>query len=74
MNPNRFPFLLPWVRAALLIRSILATTWDDATWPQTKEALRWALTKRLELARRPEWLDLPELSGILLIADSARLP
>ena len=25
----RLPFLLPWVRIALLIRSIRATTWDD---------------------------------------------
>lgn len=23
------PFLLPWVRLALLIRSILSTTWDE---------------------------------------------
>jgi len=27
------PFLLPWPRLALLIRRILATRWDETTWP-----------------------------------------
>ena len=27
------PFLLPWVRVLLLIRSITSTTWGHAAWP-----------------------------------------
>ena len=30
---NQPPYLLPWVRVALLIRSIRMTTFDEATWP-----------------------------------------
>ena len=39
MSESRLPFLLPWVRIALLIRSIRTTTWDDTTWPTVKVML-----------------------------------
>lgn len=55
MNPGRLPFLLPWVRVALLIRSIRATTWDDATWPMIKPMLRRALEIRSELNGEGWW-------------------
>jgi hypothetical protein len=34
-NPN-LPFLLPWLKLALLIRPITGTTWDDAMWPTVR--------------------------------------
>jgi hypothetical protein len=40
MTGPRLPFLLLWVRVALLIRSIRTTTWDDATWPTVKGRTR----------------------------------
>ena len=33
---NRLPYLLPWVRVLLLIRSITSTTWGHEAWPQVK--------------------------------------
>jgi hypothetical protein len=55
MNPSRLPFLLPWVRVSLLIRSIQATTWDEATWPTIKAALRRALEIRSPIRREGWW-------------------
>lgn len=40
---NQLPYLLPWVRVALLIRSIRTTTFDEATWPTAKTVLNRAL-------------------------------
>ena len=40
---NHLPDLLPWVRVALLIRSIRTTTFDEATWPTAKTVLNRAL-------------------------------
>ena len=37
---NQLPYLLPWVRVALLISSIRAMTFDVATWPTAKTVLR----------------------------------
>ena len=37
---NQLPYLLPWLRVALLISSIRATTFDEATWPTAKTVLR----------------------------------
>ena len=34
------PYLLPWVRVLLLIRSITSTTWGNEAWPQVKPLLR----------------------------------
>jgi len=33
---SQLPYLLPWVRVSLLIRSIRATTFDEETWPTAK--------------------------------------
>jgi hypothetical protein len=49
------PFLLPWVRVALLIRSILATPFDETTWPTAKTTLARALTMRSRLSREGWW-------------------
>ena len=40
------PFLLPWVRVLLLIRSISSTTWGREAWPEVKPVLRRPLEKR----------------------------
>ena len=37
------PFLLPFVRLELLIRSIRTPQWDSETWPAAKAELRRAL-------------------------------
>ena len=43
---NQLPYLLPWVRVALLIRSIRTTTFDETTWPTAKTVLARALVMR----------------------------
>jgi len=40
------PYLLPWVRVLLLIRSITSTTWGHEAWPEVKPVLRRALEMR----------------------------
>ena len=52
---NQLPYLLPWVRVALLIRSILSAPFDEATWPTAKTALARALTMRSRLSREGWW-------------------
>jgi hypothetical protein len=52
---NQLPYLLPWVRVALLIRSIRTTTFDEATWPTAKTVLARALAMRSRLAREGWW-------------------
>jgi len=49
------PFLLPWVRLALLIQTIRATTWDDAIWPTVKVTLARALDMRRQMNREGWW-------------------
>ena len=49
------PFLLPWVRVLLLIRSITSTTWGHEAWPQVKPVLRRALEMRRQIAREGWW-------------------
>jgi hypothetical protein len=44
------PYLLPWVRVLLLIRSITSTTWGHEAWPQVKPVLRRALEMRGQIA------------------------
>ena len=51
----RLPFLLPWVRVTLMIRSILATTFDETTLPTAKTVLARALTMRSRLSREGWW-------------------
>jgi hypothetical protein len=43
------PFLLPWPRLELLIRSIRATSWDSETWPIAHRELQKALRMRTVL-------------------------
>jgi hypothetical protein len=49
------PFYLPWIRVALLIQQIRATTWDDTTWTPVKEALRRALALQIPMRRQAWW-------------------
>ena len=51
----RLPFLLPWVRIGLLIRSIQSTTFDSATWPTMKETLKDGLRLRARMRRWTWW-------------------
>jgi len=55
VSESRLPFLLPWVRIALLIRSIRTTTWDDTTWPTVKVMLARALDMRRQINREGCW-------------------
>jgi hypothetical protein len=52
---NQLPYLLPWIRVALLIRSIRTTTFDEATWPTVKRY--WPGRSRCggRLARESWW-------------------
>jgi hypothetical protein len=49
------PFLLPWVRVLLLIRSITSTTWGHEASPQVRPVLRRALEMRRQIARDGWW-------------------
>jgi hypothetical protein len=49
------PFLLPWPRLALLIRRILSSQWDEATWPMAKAELARALKLRAVLDLAGWW-------------------
>ena len=49
------PFLLPWARLALLIRTIRTTAWDDATWPTVKVTLVRALRIRQQITGEGWW-------------------
>ena len=48
------PYLLPWVRVLLLIRSITSTTWGHEAWPQVP-LLRRALEMRRQIAQEGWW-------------------
>jgi len=48
------PYLLPWVRVLLLIRSITSTTWGHEAW-EVKPVLRRALEMRRQIAREGWW-------------------
>jgi hypothetical protein len=49
------PYLLPWVRVMLLIRSITSTDWDQRTWALVQPVLRRALEMRRQIAREGCW-------------------
>jgi len=51
VSENRLPYLLPWVRVLLLIRSITSTTWGHEAWPEVKPVLRRVLEMRRQIAR-----------------------
>jgi hypothetical protein len=46
----------PWLRIERLIRSILETRWDNATWPTAKATLKQALEERKKI-RRAGWMN-----------------
>jgi hypothetical protein len=48
---TRLPYLLPWIRVLLLIRSLTSTTWGHEAWPQVKPLLPRALEMRRQIAR-----------------------
>jgi hypothetical protein len=48
---NRPPYLLPWVRVLLLIRSVALTKWGHEVWSQAKPEPRRALEMRRQIAR-----------------------
>jgi hypothetical protein len=52
---SRLPFLLPWVKVNLLIRSITDRVWDERAWPIAKSHLGRAFEIRRDLARAPRW-------------------
>jgi hypothetical protein len=52
---NHLPYLLPWVRVLLLIRSITSTDRDDTTWRLVQPVLRRALEMRRQIAREGWW-------------------
>jgi hypothetical protein len=54
---NQLPYLLPWVRVLLLIRSITSTDWDDTTGRLVQPLLRARLEMRRQIAR-DEWRKL----------------
>jgi hypothetical protein len=49
------PYLLPWVRVMLLIRSITSTDWDQRTWALVQPVLRRAHKMRRQIAREGGW-------------------
>ena len=53
MNP--LPYLLPWVRVLLLIRSITSITWGHEACPEVEPLLRRALEVRQQIAREGWW-------------------
>ena len=55
MTGSSLPFLLPWVGVALVIRLILAMTFDENTGPTAKTVLARALETRSRLAREDWW-------------------
>jgi hypothetical protein len=54
---NQLPYLLRWLRVALLIRSIRTWIFDEATWPTAKTELVRALAMRSQLARDGVGID-----------------
>jgi hypothetical protein len=52
---TRLLYLLPLVRALLLIRSITSTTWGHEAWPEVKPCFGAALEMRQQIARDGWW-------------------
>jgi len=63
---KRLPYLLPWVRVLVLIRSITSTTWGHEAWPEVKPVLRRALEMGRQFGERAggtRQVELPERPG-----------
>jgi hypothetical protein len=54
-NGDRLPYLLPWVKVNLLIRSITGRIWPEDQWRIIKPQLRRALEVRIQLGREGWW-------------------
>ena len=67
------PYLLPWVRVLLLIRSITSTTWGHEAWPEVKPVLRRALEMRRQIAREGWWKWIVTAPFLLLFSGCATL-
>jgi hypothetical protein len=52
---NRLPYLLPWLRVELLLRSILTTRRDEATWVVVRLQIPRLLAMRRQVARDGWW-------------------
>jgi hypothetical protein len=46
----------PWLRISLLIRAMLGTRWDAATWPLVKTEVKKALALKSQI-RRAGWFN-----------------
>jgi hypothetical protein len=53
------PYLLPWVRLLILIRSITSTEWDETAGRLVQPILRQALEMRRQIAREGWWNSTP---------------
>jgi len=52
---RRLPYLLPWVKVNLLIRSVTQHNWPEAQWRLVRPRLRRALEIRSQLRREGWW-------------------
>jgi hypothetical protein len=55
VSGSRMPYLLPWLRVNLLIRSLTERVWHERDWPIAKAHLGRALEIRHDLGRAPWW-------------------
>ena len=49
------PFLLPWLRLELILRSILTTRWDTETWTIVRRQVPRVLAMRAQVAKDGWW-------------------
>jgi hypothetical protein len=54
-HSDRMPFLLPYARIELLIRTMLTTTWAPAAWPLVKHEFVKAMKLRRHIAQAGWW-------------------
>ena len=52
---SRLPYVLPWLRVELLLRSILTTRWDAATWTIIRPEIPRLLGMRRQAAKDGWW-------------------
>ena len=57
---RRFPYLLPWLRVELLLRSILTTRWDEPTWAIVRREIPRLMAMRRLGARAITALVVPK--------------
>jgi hypothetical protein len=52
---THLPYILPWVRLLILIRSITSTEWDEPAGRLVQPILRQTLEMRRQIAREGWW-------------------